>query len=468
MAVNEERLAKATPAQLEGFLTMNLSLADKRKIQAELKKRQEASPPPPNPATAPYQDNAPAFLQNMVPSAMQFGNDLLQGGAQMITNPVDTLAGLPSGIAQHYGERYSPLPGQPWYSGAAQTFNQDPVGFAADIVPVGSMARGLGLAAKTAGATKTGAALGTIGRGLEKADPAMVPMAAGQLVVAGAMNKIPAIRSPEEVMAGTYGKPRGAQTENLPGYLDTIGRAMDEGLEPTVAGAEAAKSAKRAAGEALSTVLDNADDLSKVDLIKGLEAVKSEFGTSLDGPALSAIDGMIDDVFAAGDPNSIKITAADANALKTKYDGIVNYDSATPSTDRIRQEGARAAAGVLRSEIADIPGAKPALDEYGQRAAVSDVVGRGAAADVAASGKGLTGDFVASALNAVAPVLTGQGKLKRNQIRRDLSQGRYGSAVSGVTERTVYGPLREGAYLAEMERTQDPDQQWFVGRLWSE
>jgi len=68
----------------------------------------------------------------------------------------------------------------------------------------------------------------------------------------------------------------------------------------------------------------------------------------------------------------------------------------------------------------------------------------------------------------MAPILTGQSKVKRNQIRRDIREGRAGSALTGLTDRTVYGPLREGAYLADIERRDgDDSQQWTVGRLWS-
>lgn len=424
----------------------------------------QAIPTEPKPTVDPISGaptgGAPGFMVNALPSALNFGNDMVFGIGSLLGSPIQTLKNMPAGIAQHYGSRYD-SPEQ-----AMATFQSDPFGVAMDAVPVGTALRGLGLAGKMAGATRAGEMAGQVGRGLERLDPAGAAMGGLQVGVAGLQNVIPAIRSAEETMAGTYGKPRGAQTENLPQYLETIGQAMDEGFAPNVAGAEAAKAAKRAVGERLNAALEASGDLNKVDLIKRLESIKSEFGTSLDGPAVQAIDNMIDDVFAAGDPQSNKISAVDANALKTKYDGIVNYDSATPSTDRIRQEGARAAAGALRSEIQDIPGVRPILDEYGQASRVSDVVGRGAAADVAASGRGLTGDFVASALNAVAPILTGQGKMKRNQIRRDLSQRRYASAITGATDRTIYGPIREGAYLAEMEHT--GNDQWHVGRLWSE
>ena len=116
----------------------------------------------------------------------------------------------------------------------------------------------------------------------------------------------------------------------------------------------------------------------------------------------------------------------------------------------------------------NVPGVAPILDGYTQLSSVEDLVRRGHVANLPQIGGGTAGSFLAQGVDLMAPILTGQSKVKRNQIRRDMREGRAGSALTGLTDRTVYGPLREGAYLADIERRDgDDSQQWTVGRLWS-
>ena len=431
-------------------------------------------------AAAPY--NQGNTITNLPGSAFRFGTDLLGGIVHLATNnPIDTASNLLPAMGQHYKERYlTPEIGQPWYTDALNTINRDPVGALADVVPVGTAMRVGGLLGRTAGATQAGSRMSQVGRGVERLDPANLAVGSAQLGIGTLQNLTPGIRSAEQWMSGDYGQPRGAAVDDLPGYLDTIGDAMDQGIKPTVEGSLIARQAKDAAWDELSNALDNAGDISKVDLIKRLEAIKANYSTQLDGPALANIDKMIKDVFDAGDPQSHMLSAAETNALKSRYDATVNYDAGTPQADRIGQQGAKAAADVLRDTIREKPGMAGPLDAYGQASRVDDIVKRGAAKDVVESGKGLTGDIFAQILNSIAPVLTGQGKLSRTQIRRNLDQGgqalmrgdlsegggRLLAAADKATQRTVYGPVREGAYILEMEREyEEPEVPYRRGRL---
>ena len=77
-------------------------------------------------------------------------------------------------------------------------------------------------------------------------------------------------------------------------------------------------------------------------------------------------------------------------------------------------------------------------------------------------GSGITGDIFAQGLNALAPVLTGQGRLKRMQGRQATLEGRLMDAYATALDPSLYGRVREGAYASDMTT-----ETWHVGRLWN-
>ena len=105
MASIEERLAKATPEQLQNLLAENLTVKDERMIQAELRKRSssQAIPTSPNPTVDPVTGQptggAPAPMVNFAPSAINFASSLVTGLPHALANPIDTIKGLPGAMA---------------------------------------------------------------------------------------------------------------------------------------------------------------------------------------------------------------------------------------------------------------------------------------------------------------------------------------------------------------------------------
>jgi hypothetical protein len=411
----------------------------------------------PKPTTDPFSGapvgDAPPFLVNALPSLINLGDDLISGFGAAASRPIGTALNLIPGTYQHYNQRYfgEDAPG------FAKTFSADPAGALADISLFGGGLSALGKLGKAP-------AVSAVGRNIERLDPVGMAMGAIQTGVAGLQNRLPFIRTPEEVMAGSYGMPRGAQRENLPEYLETVGRAMDQELEPTVAGSVAAKQASSEAGTPVGEILDEmeaaGEGAKRSDFIRKLIELQRKRPSETAAPYRNAIDSMITDLMKS---ETDFIGVNEIQRLKEEYAGMVNYDSATPAVERRAQQGYDAAAKVLRENLRARPPLRAAYDEFSDAKAVEDIVGRGAAADIAQA-KGITGDILAQGLNLIAPVLTGQGKLKRNKLRRDLSQGNYLGVLDLATEPTFNTRMREGLYAADMAGK--TDEKWTVGMLW--
>lgn len=444
----------------EAIQNERASIALKQKIQTELDRRYEEQGigRSPYPQVDPYSGaptgGAPGALVNLVPSATRFGDDLTTGLFNVFDDPTGSALNLIPGMYQHYNQRYfgENAPG------LSKTFSADPVGTLADISLIGGGLSALGKVGRAP-------ALSSVGRNIERLDPISMAMGTGQTAVAGMQNQIPFSRTPEEVMAGTYGMPRGAQRENLPSYLETVGRAMDQGLEPNVAGAEAAKQARIDAGAEVGKILEEleaaGEGARRSEFIRKLIDLQQKRPSEVQVPYRNALDSMIADLMKS---DTDFIGVQEIQRLKEEYAGLVNYDSATPAVDRLTQQGYSDASKVLRADLRARPPLRAAYDEFSDAKAVEDIVTRGAAADVAASGRGITGDILAQGLNLIAPVLTGQGKMKRNKLRKNLAEGNYLGVLDLATEPTFNTRMREGLYAADMAgKTNEP---WHVGRLW--
>lgn len=440
--------------------------ATAKRIEAELARR-GATPPSAsaqNPTPAPAFAPAPAgpemtlggFMGNVGPSAMQTGTDMLKGVGNLITSPIDTVAGMPAGMAQHYGSRYS-SPEQ-----AAQTAYNDPVGALMDVPVVGTGMRLLGAAGKVGGAGRLAETAGTVGRGLEKVDPFGMAVGGAQMGIGAGINRFGA--TPAESLAGSYyGQPRGRQVENFDEYLGTVGSAIEQGIPATTAGARIAEEAKQASGARLEDALKGAEKLDAIDLFSQVNAKLDELGDlEVSAPARRKLEEFKRDLVRSADDNGM-IDAADLNSLKSKYDKTINFDNVTTGAELSSQQGALAGSNVARGALRESVG--PEFADYSSRVGVEDVVRRGAQQDLMRKGSGMTGDLFAQGINAIAPVLTGQGRLKRMQSRQAVEQGRLLDAADHALDTTLYGRVREGAYLGEMS---DGNEQWHVGRLWNE
>lgn len=444
--------------------TQARSLLKDRERQAAQAIPTEANPNV-DPVTGAPTGGAPGFLVNALPSAVNFGNSMVGGIANAFTNnPLDTISNLPGAIAQHYGDRYS-SPEQ-----ALQTFNQDPFGAVMDVVPVGTGLRLGGWLGKAAGASKAGAAAGTVGRGLERLDPVGGIMGAVQGGVMAGMNRFTPNRTPEAVMAGTeYGGVQGRQGQYLDEYYADVGRALDEGYGNTLPDVNRAEAQLGGAKGTLGDILEAADDvqINRVDVIKQLEALKTGKSANLDSAYLETIDKAIKEVMDF-DGDSRYLTPQQLNTVKSRLQGKTNWnavDDAGIDATQAFADSSRVARTAVREAV---PEAAGALDEVRQLSTVEDLVRRGHIQNMPNVGGGTAGSFLAQGVDLLAPIVTGQRKAKRNQIRRDIREGNP-RALNSLTERTAYGPIREGAYLSEMERNYDPSaDQWHVGRLWSE
>lgn len=433
----------------------------KARIEAELESRgtptpplQSAQTPAPAPSAASPEMTVEGFLGNVGPSAMRTGTDMLKGMGNLITSPIDTVAGMPAGMAQHYGDRYSSV------DQAAQTAYNDPVGALMDVPVLGTGMRLLGAAGKVGGAGRIADAAGTVGRGLEKVDPFGAAVGAAQLGIGAGINRFGS--SPAESMAGSYyGQPRGRQVDNFDEYLGTVDAAIEQGIPATTGGARIAEEARREAGGRLNTALEGADKLDAIEVFTQLNAKIDEIGDlNVSNPAVAKLNELKADLVKLSDDQGY-ISAADLNSLKSKYDATINFDNVTTGVELSSQQGALAGTNAIRGKLQETVG--PELAEYGARAGIEDVVRRGAQQDLMVRGSGMTGDLFAQGLNAIAPILTGQGRLKRMQGRQAVEQGRLLDAANHALDVTLYGRVREGAYMADMS---DGNEQWHVGRLW--
>jgi len=170
----------------------------KREIQMELNSRMSEQTGDQSrsldPITGQPTGGAPEWMANFTPSLFSLGDDLTTGIANMVTDPVGTAANIIPGTVEHYQDRYfSPEPGQPFYSDAVNTFNQDPAGFGMDMSLVGT-------GMKMAGA---GGRVGQAGSALERLDPVTALAGAAQTAMMPVQNRIPGMPSPQEAMAGT-------------------------------------------------------------------------------------------------------------------------------------------------------------------------------------------------------------------------------------------------------------------------
>ena len=439
--------------------------ATKKRIEAELERRGQAPASPaqtptepdvfaPQGATPTEEMTLGGFAGNIGPSAMRTGTDMLKGIGNLITSPIDTVAGMPAGMAGHYGSRYS-SPEQ-----AAQTAYNDPVGALMDVPVVGTGMRLLGAAGKVGGAGRVAEAASTVGRGLEKLDPVGMGVGAAQLGIGAGINRFGS--TPAESMAGSYyGQPRGAQVDDFDTYLATVDAAIEQGIPATTQGARTAKEAKQASGERLGEALDAADKVDAIELFSQLQTKIADAGDlSVNAPYRGALESFKRDLVTMADDNGF-ISAADLNSLKSQYDSTINFDAGLAGPELSAQQGSLAGSNVARGALKESVG--PEFADYSARVGVEDVVRRGAQQDLMVRGSGMTGDLFAQGLNAIAPVLTGQGRLKRMQGRQAVEQGRLLDAANHALDVTLYGRVREGAYLADMS---DGNEQWHVGRLW--
>jgi hypothetical protein len=388
------------------------------------------------------------FMGNVGPSAINTGTDMLKGIGNLVSSPIDTVAGMPAGMAQHYGDRYS-SPEQ-----AAQTAYNDPVGALMDVPVVGTGMRLLGAAGKVGAVSKAG-------RALEKVDPFGMAMGGVQAGAGAIANRL---STPAESMAGSYyGQPRGAQINDFEGYLDTVDTAIREGIPATTEGAATAKAARQESGTRLNAALEGADKIDAVEVMQQLQAKGAEMGDlNVSAPARSKLNDFKADLIRLTDDQGY-ISAADLNSLKSKYDKTINFDNVTTGSELSSQQGALAGSNIARDTLRESVG--PEFADYSQRVGIEDITRRGAQQDLNVKGSGLTGDLFAQGLNALAPVLTGQGRLKRMQGRQAIEQGRFADAANHLLDPTLYGRVREGAYLGDMS---NGDERWHVGRLWNE
>lgn len=424
-----------------------------------------------DPLTGQPSYGAPGAVVNALPSLINLGNDLIMGGANVINHPIDTITGLPGGLVEHYKGRYfgEDAPG------FGATFSQDPVGAIADFALVGGVANALGKGVAKAGATQAGKTISTVGRNVERLDPVNLAMGAGQLGVAGLRNKF--ARSPEEQLAGYYGVPKAGQRTDLPGYLESVGEAMDAGYGPTLRGALDATEARKSAGARIGELMDELDaagvKIKRVDLVKQLMPLAEEANLSIQAPYRNAIDQVINDLLDVDmlDPEAAFITPGELQRIKQVYSDAVPWDAGSLSNaDRAAVGGYADATGVLREAQRGLPGVQGAMDEFKTAAAVEDVVTRGAAAKISEA-PGARGDFIAVGLDYIAPALTGQGLLKRGQGRRALRDEGIMAGLMHTTDVTPLTRTREGLLASERSTTANEEEynkRWHVGMLWED
>lgn len=485
-----------TVAQLEGMLSQKLSNKDRREAQAALDAKLAAAPapgavpapgapapgavPPPTPAAPTDGGNA---LTNFLPSAAGVVEDTLSGLGALATSPIETLKGMPQGIVDHYSERYfTPEEGQPWYSDALNTFNADPAGMLMDVLPFAPAVRGVGLLSKAAGANKVGGALSKTANVMDRLDPVNV---AGGVVQTGAgrlFNKIDG--SPEAAMASHYyGAPVGSQVGNMDQYLSDVGALMD--AEMSVKPASQTEWNQRVSdkGAEIGSILEAGPDVNPQTVIGRLEDLKKspEYAGPNDAPKRAAVDNVIAEIefqTEAGKTGAIlddssyaipgeastptgRLSSSRLNDVKSKTQANAKYEVGSAS-ESMAQEASKDAARLLREEVvAANPSAAGPMSEYGAMLRQKDILDRGIAGDVSKVGGGVKGDFMATLINATAPIMTGQNRMTRMNARR----GGLLDSLYKSTAPTPTGYVRELGYLADMEPEEEVTIPYRTGRL---
>ena len=444
-------------------------LADYREVDFETKQRIEkelvkrgVDPNPP--AQSNIQQTLPpepeysvgGFLSNIGPSAVQTGGDMLRGAGNLIMNPVGTIAGMPGGIAEHYGSRYNSF-GQ-----AGDTVYNDPVGAMMDVPIVGTAMRGLSLAGKVGLPAKYADALSTTGKALEKVDPFGVAVGGAQMGLGAVLNKLGS--TPRESMAGTYyGQPKGAQNKDYEMYLDAVETAIDEGIEATWQGTKKAEEARKVSGETLGGALQELGSIDAVPILAKIQRlIKESEGIEVRKPYNKRLRQFEADLKRLIDEQGF-VDAQALNSLKSQYDSTVNYGTGTSGKEVTRQEGAYDATKAVREVLS--PKVADELGDYQNRVNVDDIVRRGARQDLLQRGAGFSGDLFRQVMAGVAPVLTGQNRLTRMRGRQLVDQGRLLEAANLALDVSLYGKVREGMYLTDMG---GQDETWHVGRLWND
>jgi hypothetical protein len=264
-----ERLANASDEQLDRLSQRNLGLSDKRLIQAEMKRRTEASTQPPAPAQAAapaqqqgFMDNLGTFADNAKTSGINFVQDTLSGiGDQakfvsniFLDNPeaqrqargyMDSF----SQMGDYLGDRYGSV------GNFGSTLYNDPVGAAADIGAAGALVmtggKALGPLAARAGTVPTVAAkaIEQGGRALSNLDPITGLTTAGQVALAPS--------NVARFMGSEYSK--GSDIRNVDDLQDTINDAVEAGYTPDVEGRELWKADKARAAADVETAIELAD-----------------------------------------------------------------------------------------------------------------------------------------------------------------------------------------------------------------
>jgi hypothetical protein len=373
-------------------------------------------------------------------------------------------------MVDHYSERYfTPEEGQPWYSDALNTFNADPAGMLMDVLPFAPAVRGVGLLSKAAGANKVGGALSKTANVMDRLDPVNIAAGGIQTVAGRGFNKWDG--SPEAAMASNYyGAPVGNAVSDIETYLGDIGRLMDEGATNKPASQKRYEKLVDEQGIVVAEALEGGTPINAGKVQGRLDELKAGEGYDLpsQSPKRAQIDeikgdleakttrpdpmsNIIDDSsYSVPGESSFPVGALDpveANKIKSAAQGASKYE-ATTKNETMSQAANKDAARIIREEIVEAnPQAIEPMSEYGSLVRRKEILDRGIAGEVAESGKGVVGDFMAKALNLTAPIMTGQGRMTRMNARRgNLWESYYKS-----TAPTYTGYVREGGYLADME-----------------
>lgn len=231
-----------------------------------------------------YEDSAPEWMQNLIPSTIRLANDTAEGIGRLATSPVDTLSGLIPGMAQHYGDRYGS-----WDS-IQQAWNEDPAGVLSDVSVAGTLIKAPAMVAKSVGKAgirratsqidnidprsatsfedftqanraKTASQklveraeqLRSAGNVIETLDPITALSSVGDIAMTGGQAAMG--RTAADNVGYRYGPPSSRFKHDLGGYEGTVAEAVRRGLEPNRSGAarlgidieEAAKAVRREA-----------------------------------------------------------------------------------------------------------------------------------------------------------------------------------------------------------------------------
>ena len=444
------------------------------------------------------------FMGNIPNSLLGYGVDVTEGVVdlaanipQIISNPIDSLAGAAESIGNYANDRYG-------FSGGLNGWNtasRDPFGTVMDASGVGSLMRlpkiignGLVKGARKADVKDSivdgvdsfinspfSEAIDQGASALQKLDPASI-------LVDGAMAGFHGLRNTRaaDTVAADYGQISGVNdTITTRTVVDDL---IDNDLAPTADLYEVANNRRLDAKEGLDSAQEELkflDDTARVagmglfplaDIIADLNRAKQEIKG--DPSTQKAAQKKIDEAIAEVKQYSKDgyILPEDLQRLKTNWQFNVNWSKKQRDANSASNDAGDAGISQGREAVSGVyanrqNSASPTMEEanatYSDAARRQENIRAGAMSDLRSNSEVTNNRFFNIALKGAERALTGQDKFERAQFYRALERGDYMEAFLDHTNIGAIGSTRRAGYfynqLEDEELRRKAEESWIDG-----